>query len=247
MRILGDSQITNADITATNILSAALTNKLQTFQLTDNMRTIANSTQIDFTFNGVIPDLNCIALCGSNLSPAAVVTLSYSDTDINSPDDSIVLPIFSTLHQVFFLSSVLNKKYWRITIADTGNSILFFGYLYTGVYFQVPAVQFAHGAALSIFSNGQFTPTGQRYGSKLYNGLPVDFTMFLEYDDLEEYFAIKQSKQDIDPVLLIEFEESYAMSLYRPKYGVLITAENPYPMQNVPLTYEIPARLEEIF
>lgn len=247
MRILGDSQITNADITATNITSAGLTRKLQTFQLTDNMRTILNSTQIDFTFNGTIPDINCIALCGTNLTSAAVVTLSYADVDINTPDNSIVLPLFSTLNQVFFLAAAINKKFWRITISDTGNTSLFIGYLYTGTYFQVPFVAYGHEPFLNVISNGSVTPTGQGYGSKTYNALPVNFTMYANYDALEEFFSIVQEKQNIDPVLLVEYEESYDKSLYRPKYGVLSITSIPFPTSEINYAYEIAVRHEERF
>ena len=247
MRILGDSQITNADITATNIISPALTAKLQTFQLTDNMRTIAPTTEIFFTFNGDVPDIDCVALCGTNLTPSAVVTLSYSDVDINSPDLSIVLPVFSTLNQVFFLDSPVNKKFWKIEISDPGNTILFFGYIYTGTYFQVPFVAYGHEPALVLNSNGSVSPTGQGYGSKIYNQFITDFTMYANYSDLETYLSIVQEKQNIDPVLIVEYEKSYDLSLYRPKYGILSNNSLPFPTSQLNYTYEIAGRHEERF
>ena len=50
MKILGDSQITNATITATNLLAASFADKLKTFPLADNLRTLANNTIIDLDF-----------------------------------------------------------------------------------------------------------------------------------------------------------------------------------------------------
>jgi len=247
MRILGDSNITLADITATNIISSALTDKLKTFTLTDNLRTIANTTRIDLIFNGEVPTVDCVGLCGSNLTSSSVITISYSDTDINSPDDSIVITDFSSLNQVLFLDAAISKKYWRINITDTSISTIFIGYLYIGKYFQVPAVEFGHTPSLNLFSNPSVTDTGQGYGSKIYNSLPLDFTMFMNYTELEEYFTILQEKQNIDPVLLIPYEESLALSLYRPRFGALINEENPYSMNNDIFEYGISSRLEERF
>ncbi len=247
MRILGDSQITNADITATSIVSTALTNKLKTFQLTDNMRTLSNTTQIDIVYNGTVPDVNAIGLCGTNLTPSSVVTVSYSNTNIESPDASVVLSKFSTLNQIMYFATSLNKKYWRIAITDTGNSLLFIGYIYMGEYFQVPLVKFGHSAALDIFSNSSVTNTGQGYGSKIYNSLPVEFTMYANYADLAKYLTIVQEKQDIDPVLIVEYEESYDQDLYRPKYGILSNTTTPFATSGTNYAYEISVRLEERF
>lgn len=154
---------------------------------------------------------------------------------------------FSSLNQVIFLGSVLNKKFWRVSIVDTSLSSLFVGYLYCGEYLDIPYVEFGHDAALDIFSNGEITPTGQGYGGKIYNALPVGFTMLLDYDTLEKYLIMKQTKQNIDRVLLIEYTESYGQSLYRPKYGVLTRTEIPYPMRDNPENYILSDRLEERF
>ena len=248
MRILGDSNITDAAVTATNVLSATLTSKLKTFQLTDNMRTITNSTNIDFTFNGTVPDIDCIGLCGTNLTATSVVSVSYSDTNIEAPDATVSMTIFSSLNQVIFLSAALSKKYWRVSITDTALSTLFVGYLYVGEYLEISNVDFGHKAELNIFSDVAVSPTGQSYGGKLYNSMPVSFTMQLDYDTLESYTAIVQEKYNVDPVLLIEFPESYALSLYRPKYGALTKSSIPYPMRDgTPLTYVVQAQLEERF
>ena len=247
MKILGDSNITDADITATNIAAAALTAKLQTFQLTDNMRTISNSTVIDFTFNGTIPNIDTIALCGTNLTPNSVINISYSDTDINSPDATILLDPFSTLNQVMFLVSALNKKFWRVSITDTSLSTLFIGYLYVGVSLNIPFVEFGHNAELNVFSNPAVTPTGQGFGGKIYNSLPLDFTMLMRFDLLDSYISIKQEKQNIDPVLIVEYIDSYDNDLYRPKYGALVAAVNSFPMNKNNLNYAVSDRLEERF
>ena len=247
MKILGDSQITNATITATNILTSPLTKKLQTFQLTDNMRTIANSTVIDITFPGTIPDIDTIALCGTNLTPTAVINVSYSNTNINSPDDTILLDPFSTLNQIMFLVASLNKKYWRISITDTAVSQIFIGYIYIGVSLNIPYVEFGHNPSLDIFSNSNVTPTGQGYGSKIYNALQVEFTMLLNITQLEAYIEIVQEKQNIDPVIIVEYPLSYDNALYRPKYGVLSSTSVPYQMSHNNLRYAVSARLEERF
>jgi len=247
VKILGDSNITAASITATNIISSALTDKLKTFTLTDNLRTISNSTRLDITFDGTIPNIDTIALCGTNLTPSAVVTLTYADVDINSPDGTVVLPTFSTLHQVFFLDASINKKYLRINIVDTGLSTINIGYIYAGVAIDIPFVEFGHVPGLNIFSNSSVTATGQSYGSKIYNSLPVDFTMLINYDLLESYMEIKQEKQNIDRVLIVEYIDSYDLALYRPKYGVLVGEETPFPISENNLTYAVSDRLEERF
>jgi hypothetical protein len=246
MRILADSNITDATITATNI-TAASTDKLKTFQLSDNLRTITNSTVIDLVYDPTEPPVNCVALCGTNLTSSAVITLSWSDTDISTPDDSEVFPTFSSLNQVIFLAASIQKKYIRISITDSTLSTLFIGFLYIGVYHQVTAVEFGQIAALEMFSNPAVSPTGQGYGSKVYNALPVDFTMFVEYDELEDYLTIKQEKQNIDPVLMVEYEDDYDLTLYRPKYGVLSLSSIPYQMDGTPEYYTISDRLEERF
>jgi len=247
MIILGDTNIASSDVTATNVLSATFTEKLKNFQLTDKMITLTNDTDIDFTFNGTVPDINMISLCGSNLTSTAVVEVSYSDTDIESPDATVTMSTFSSLNQVVFMGSVLNKKYWRVSITDSSLSSLFVGYLYCGEYLDLPYVEFGHNAALDMFSNSSLTPTGQQYGGKIYNALPVEFTMMLDYDTLEKYLAIKQAKQNIDRVLLVEYADSYDLSLYRPKYGVLISPEMPYPMRDDPKNYILSDKLEERF
>jgi len=47
--------------------------------------------------------------------------------------------------------------------------------------------------------------------------MPVDFTMLMKIDLLTSYIAIKQNHQNIDPVLIVEYIESYDTDLYRPK------------------------------
>jgi hypothetical protein len=247
MRILADSNITAASVTATNVLSATFTEKLKNFQLADKMITLTNDTDIDFTFNGVVPGINMIALCGTNLTPTAVVEVSYSDTDIETPDATISMTVFSTLNQVIFLGSVITKKYWRVSIVDTALTSLFAGYLYCGEYLDIPYVEFGHNAELNMFSNSSISPTGQGFGGKTYNALPVDFTMLLDYDLLNDYLAIKLDKQNVDPVVLIEYIETYDNVLYRPKYGVLTNTEIPYPQNKNTLNYSVQDRLEERF
>lgn len=247
MKILGDSNISDATMSATNIGFSGYVNKLQTFVLADNMRTLANSTVIDFQFDGTIPDIDTIALCGTNLTPTAVVTLTYAAVDIDIPDATIVLPTFSTLNQVFLLGAAVNKKYWRISISDTALTTIFIGYIYAGVALDIQFVEFGHTPDLSIFSNSAVTTTGQGYGSKLYNAFPVEFTMLIKLADLQSYIAILQEKQNIDPVLLIEYTDSYDVDLYRPKYGVLINEQTQYPLTGNNLTYSVTARLEERF
>jgi hypothetical protein len=247
MRILGDSQITNASIQATNIVSSGLTSKLQTYQLTDNMRTISNSTVIDLDFGVGSSVVDCVSLCGSNLSSAATVQLSYSDTNILAPDTTITLSDYSPLNQVFFLDTAISKRYWRISISDVTLSNILIGYIYIGKYFQVPWVEFGHEPFLQLNSTSSVTSTGQGYGIKTYNSMPVNFTMYMNYDDLDTYLSILQEKQNIDPVLLVEYDESYTLSLYRPKYGVLSNTSTAYPISGNNYAYTISGRLEERF
>ena len=247
MKILGDSQITNATITATNLLAASFADKLKTYPLADNLRTLSNSTVIDLDFGTDKNPIDTISICGSNLTATSTMSVSYSDTNILSPDATVSMTIFSTLNQVVLLPTALSKRYWRISLSDSAVSKINIGFMYIGAALNIDSVEFGHGASLNIFSNYAVSKTGQGFGSKTYNALPVDFTMYLDYTDLESYLAIKQANQNIDPVLLIEYPESYDSSLYRPKYGVLSGTEIPYPMVNNPLSYVISDRLEERF
>ncbi len=247
MKILGDSNITAATITATNIVSASFTDKLKTYQLVDNMLTIANSTVIDLTFASTVPNIDCFALCGTNLTSSSTISLSYSDTDIESPDATVALPLFSTLNQIWFLSSTLNKKYWRVTITDTSLASIFIGFIYCGVCLDIPVVEFGHTPSLEFLSETGVTKTGQGYGVKIYNASNVDFTMLINYATLTSYFAIKQLKQNVDPVLIVEYLESYNSDLYRPKYGVLSGTDIPYRSSRNNLQYSVSDTLEERF
>jgi len=125
-----------------------------------------------------------ISLCGTNLSSSAVVEVSYSDTDIDSPDATVTMATFSTLNQVIFLGATHNKKYWRVSITDSTLSSLFIGYLYCGVYLDIPYVEFGHNAFLQVFSNSSFSPTGQQYGGKTYNALPFDLVASVVQSEL---------------------------------------------------------------
>ena len=175
------------------------------------------------------------------------MSVSYSDTNILAPDATVSMTIFSSLNQVILLPASITKRYWRISISDSAVSKINIGFMYIGESFNADSVEFGHNASLNIFSNYAVSRTGQGFGSKTYNALPVDFTMFLNYTNLESYIAIKQANQNIDPVLLIEYPESYDSSLYRPKYGILSGTDIPYPMVDNPLSYAISDRLEERF
>lgn len=248
MRILGDSNIVDATITATNIATAELTDKLKTFQLVDNMRTLTNSTQIDLVFNAIQPNVNGISLCGTNLTDTSVITLSWSDTDINSPDDSIILYDFSTLNQVFFLDNILQKKFWRITITDSAISTIFIGYLYIGVYLQFDTVIFPTINGINLKSVSKVTDTGQSYGSKIYNNYYTNLSIRrIKYELLEDLINLLLIKQNIDSILFVAYEDNYTLQLFRPKFGILTNVQQPFIMDRDAFIFGIDLSFKESF
>jgi hypothetical protein len=240
MRVLGKGQITNASLTVTNLESTEFSEKLKTFQLSDNIRSLTNSTSITMDFAGSQEDVNCVAICGTNLTSSAVVTLSYSNSNIESPEAVISLPLFSNFNQVFFLSTAITRRYWRITISDSTLSEVWAGHLYIGEYYQVPGVEFPHGSSLNVVSNQLVNTTGQEYGSKFYTPYSCEWNFTgLDETDVAEVLSIVRERMNIEPVLMVEYEGSYDKEIYRPKYMVLDSDEYPYPMVNDPLSYNL--------
>jgi hypothetical protein len=247
MIILGDSNITAATISATNVTSSIQRDKLKTFTLANQMRTTSGSTVIDLDFGTVsAPDVSMLGLCGTNLTQTAVIQVSYSDTNIAVPDATILLDPFSSFNQIMILPALLNKRYWRISISDAALTEIWLGYLYIGKYLNIPYIEFGHNSSLQLNSNPNVNSTGQGYGGKLYNSMPVSFTMFAYLETVQEYIRIKQVKQNIDPVLIVEFPSSYDIDIYRPKYGVL-TGDLTFPITQNNLTYSVSDTFEERF
>lgn len=247
MIILGDPQITKATVTATNIGASIFSKKLQTFELADNMRVDNNSTviNIDFGAPGSGP-IDFVGLCGTNLSELATIVLSYSDTDISNPDSQIVLPKYSEFNQIFTLATAIKKRYWRISITDTGNSALWIGYLYLGESIKLDTI-YPHTPQKNMVSKSAVTATGQEYGSKRYNFYSAEWNAAIGYDDIDKFMDIVNTRQNIEPVIVVEFPESIDKRLYRPKYGVLTQSEYPFLMSENPLYYEVSIKFEERF
>lgn len=250
LRILADSQITNATITTSNGLSFAPPEKMQIFQLADKYKAASGIDQIVMDFNSSSSGVNCVALCGSNLSSNATATLSYSDTAPGSPEDTITLPTFSNFNQVWFLPASLDKRYWVIDINDPnpqGSSAFELGYLYIGEYTQINSVLFPHTPTLNIISQPATSGTGQEYGSKVMNQNSIEFSADFTTDTLADMLEILQSKQNIDPVLLVPFEDSLDNALYPPRYGVLSSDSYAYPMDGTPGLYSLTLSHRETF
>ena len=250
MRLLADSQITAATITTTNGLSFAPPEKLQIFQLDNKYKANSGIDKIVADFNSTATNINCVALCGSNLSSGATVSLSYSATSTSSPEATISLPTFSNFNQVWFLPAALNKRYWWIDVNDPdpqGSSAFELGYLYIGEYTQIDFVSFPHTPTLNIISAPSTSGTAQEYGSKVMNQNSMEFTADFTTEELADLLEIIREKQNIDPVLLVPFEDSLDNVLYPPRYGVLSSDAYAYPMAGTPGLYNIALSHRETF
>lgn len=248
MKILGDPKITDATITITNLEAEDDVNKLKTFQLSDRVDILTDNTVITVDFGASnIPALDMLALCGTNLSENASIVLTYASVDIDSPDGLIQLDKFSNFNQLFLLEQVLQKRYLRFTISDNTLDTLSFGYLYVGLSITAYAV-YPHTPALGVKAAQATTITGQEYGSKLYTLYQASWELAdLQHDDVDAILQIVRERMNIEPVLVVEYEETYELNLYRPKYGVLTLTEYPYPMVSRPGTYNLELGFEERF
>jgi hypothetical protein len=248
---------------------------MQVFQLADKYKANSGVDEIFIDFGVGIPDINCVALCGSNLSSDATVTLQYSTTGFSTPDSTIELPVFSNFNQVWFLDLIgtvldfstpsfvypsflypssppatsLNKRYWKISINDPdpqGSSGFELGYLYIGEYVQIDS-DFPMAPQLGVISQPATSGTGQEYGSKILNQTTTEFTSVILEDKVIEVLDIIREKQNIDPVLLIPYEDSIDNVLYPPRYGVFSGDAYAYPMLDTPGLYQLSFSHRETF
>ena len=254
MRIIADNNITDADITATNTLSFQDEEQLKIFQLAERFSTSTNNTDISLDFGTNIPVVDAIALCGTNLSEDSTINISYSNISPDIPEATIPITEFSTFNQILFLDVAQSKRYWVISISDPnpnnddGSSRLSLGYIYIGKYTQIDYVEYPSEPSANYQSIGSSSYTRQRFGSRGYRYFTSTFTCTdLTYTDLEELIDLIDSKQNVEPVVLVEYEDNYTMSLYRPKYGYLATTEYQFPMQTSSGDYTLSFSFEETF
>ena len=250
MILLADNQITNAEITATNSLSFAGEEKLQVFQLDNKFKASQGTTSILIDFGADVPDVSMVALCGTNISSSATMSLSYSDT--TTIENTISLPSFSVFNQVWVLDSSLNKRFWTIDISDSDSQGadtlgVEIGYIYIGEYTNINMVTFPHSPALNIISTPSTSATGQEYGSKSFNQNTIEFTATFSRSEVYNILKIIKDKQNIDPVLIVPFEDDIDDLLYPPRYGVLSADSYAYPMMDNPDLYELSLSHRETF
>lgn len=250
MIILGDSNITDADISATNGLSFAGTEKLQIFQLSDKFKTTSGTTQIILDFGACTADIDTFVLCGTNISTGSSLSLSYSDTDPAFPETTISLPTFTSFNQIWMLDEPVCKRYWIIDIDDPDpqdSDGIEIGFIYCGERTQSYGVSFPHSPSLNLSSVPDLSATGQGYGSKGYNATSMEFTIESDKTGLESMFSIVRAKQNIDPIVIVPFEDSLYNSLYPPMYGTLNADSYGYPMDGSPGIYAVSATFAERF
>jgi hypothetical protein len=251
MRILGDNTITNATITASTVYSYANGDQLKTFDLSKRMKGISGSVDIELDFGSDTSDVNCVVLCGSNISDSATVELSYSNTDIDTPDDTISLPKFSNFNQVFFLDTALDRRFWKIHIVDpdpqdsTGVEM---GYLYIGEYTQLDYIVYPHEPTLNLSSTLTTSPTRQITGSKTIAYTSLSFTADnLTQAETYSLLDMIEGKMNIDPVVVIQDETDYDALLYPPRYGILTATSYSYAAQGQPNNISLGLTFEEVF
>lgn len=250
MRILSDNTITNADVTGTNLYSYAGASNLKTFDLSKKMIAVIGETDIVLDFNADTSPVNCVVLCGSNLSSGASAVLSYSDTDPDIPELTIPLPKFSNFLQLWFLDSPVEKRFWKISISDPdpqGNDGVELGYIYIGEYIQIRNIQYPHSPALVPSSSVAESTTKQRTGSKIVNYRTVDFVAAsVTQEEASVLLNVVKDKMNVDPIVLITYEDGYEKALYPPMYGVLNSSSYSYPADGAPDDISITFNFEEI-
>ena len=251
MRILGNNTITNATISASTVYSYANGDNLKTFDLSKRMKARTGEVDIILDFGTDSSDVNCVVLCGSNISESAVVELSYSDTDISSPDETIALTKFSNFNQVFFLDTAIEKRYWKISINDPdpqdsdGTEI---GYIYIGEYTQLDSIVYPHEPTLNLLSSITMSPTRQITGAKTASYTSLSFTADnLTQAEVYLLLTMIEGKMNIDPVVVIPFDDDYDASLYPPRYGILTSTGYSYSQQGQPNNLSIDMTFEEVF
>ena len=248
MRLCADSQITNADITWSNSRSFAPPDKLKIYQLSDKMRCTSGMTQGVIDFGGTENCINYVALCGTNISSSATVTLGYSDTNPNIPEETITLPVFSNFNQVFFLPTALCRRYWVIDINDpdpqdsVGTEI---GFLHIGQYRDFDLVEFPHTPAQNIFSTVSRSPSGQEYGRKGTVLYSAEYPFHFKDDEADDILDLFGEIQTTDHVVIIPYEGDYSSRRYRPRYGIITTEVHEFPMDGAPSLYRGIINFEE--
>ncbi len=120
------------------------------------------------------------------------------------------------------------------------------GYLYIGKSISIDMVAFPHTPTLGVISAPATTATGQEYGSKQFNQEALEFTATFNEAELVSVLSVIKQKQNIDPVVIIPFEDSVNSALYPPRYGVLFADSYPYPM-STPGSYELSLSHRETF
>lgn len=228
MRICADSQITNATITWSNSRSFSPPNKLKIYQLVDKMLCTSGVTRGIIDFGSTNNNVNYFALCGTNISSSATVTLGYSNLDPDTPELEIPLPVFTNFNQIWFLPSPINRRYWMVDISDpspqdsVGTEI---GFVHMGAYTQIDVVDFPHVPLLRIGSVQAASPTYQEYGRKGTNVRSGEYICNINGSQIDVVLEKLAEIQSVDHVVVVPFENDIANNRYRPRYGIL-TAES---------------------
>lgn len=234
MRILANSVITDADITATNVLSFSGTEKLQIYQLDNKFKASSGTTQIVLDFGADTTNIDYVALCGTNISESATVTLGYSSSSPSSPEATISLPKWSTFNQIFMLDTALDKRYWVIDISDPdyqGDDAIGIeiGYLAIGKYKQFDDVVFPIGPSINILSELSTSATLQEYGTDTLDYWSSDFNIIARSDtvaaDYVEYF---RGLGNTEHCVIVERENYYDLALWPPHYGIITSTNYGY-------------------
>lgn len=248
MRILADSVVTQATITATNTLSFSPESNLQIYQLADKWKCSQGTTQIVLDFGATVPDVDYVALCGTNISESATLSVSYSSTSPASPEVTTLLPAFSNFNQVWMYMTTVNRRYWMIDINDPdpqGANGIEIGYLSVGEYRQIESWDFPHTPTLNLSMIFSTSPTLQEYGTHVVDWNDMTYTVSgLSATEAAELLSFVKQAGNEEHFVLVQYEDSIDNPLYPPRYGIFTENSYSYQAEN-PNNYSLTFTFEE--
>lgn len=244
MILLLDDLFIDATVTTGGLVSDDEIPKLKTSQLADAAQSILNDVDIEVDL-GSDKEFDIVALCGTSILPTATIKIIYDTVPITGGSPFQNITDFSNLNQVLISDIVIIARYIKIEIRN-------------GALFQIGNVRIGKKTGvqrvsdltpvMSYNSSSTITSSGQVYGRRNYNYFESSFTVLpLTYDDTETVITQLQRVQNVEPIVLIEFEDNITDKLYRPKYGIITDTSTQITSESHPSLYSLTLNFRETF